>query len=100
MKPETNFFLPDHRKEKVGKETPPDALIMDTLEKLLTTTVDQAHDDVSGAVFKRFIKPRASTMFVHPEYFLDGPGPSIALSGPHEGFFNSVFGILIGGNHF
>ena len=39
-------------------------------------------------------------MFGHPVYFLGGPGPSIAISGPHEEFFDSSFGIWIGGKYF
>ena len=31
---------------------------------------------------------------------MDGPGPLMAVSGPHEEFFNSDFGIWIGGKHF
>ena len=36
----------------------------------------------------------------HPEYYLDGTGPSIAVSGPHEEFFNSAFGICLGRKRF
>ena len=32
-------FLPGNSKKKVGKETPPDALLMDNLETYLATTV-------------------------------------------------------------
>ena len=39
-------------------------------------------------------------MFGHLVYSLDGPGTLIAASGPHEEFFNSSFGIWIGGKHF
>ena len=35
-------FLPGNSKEKVGKETPPDELIMNNLDKLLYTIVDKA----------------------------------------------------------
>ena len=49
---------------------------------------------------ERFIKRISSTMFVHPAYSMDGTGPSIVVSGPHEEFFNSDFGIWIGGNVF
>ena len=36
------IFLTGNRKEKVGKEKPLDALIMDNLETLLATIVDKA----------------------------------------------------------
>ena len=48
----------------------------------------------------RFIKPRASAIFFHLAYSLDGPGPSIAVPGPHEEFSNSDFGIWIGVKYF
>ena len=48
----------------------------------------------------RFIKTIASTIFGHPVYSLDWPSPSMAVSGPHEEFFNISFGICIGGKHF
>ena len=38
-------------------------------------------------------------MFCHSEYLLDGPGSSIAVSGLHEEFFNSDFGVWIGGKN-
>ena len=44
---------------------------------------------------KRFINTRTSTMFGHPVYPLDGPGPSIVSSGPHENFFNSALALWI-----
>ena len=59
---------------------------MDNLETPLATTVDNYRGNASGAILERFIKPRASSIFVHPAYSLDGPGPSIAISGPHENF--------------
>ena len=39
-------------------------------------------------------------MFGHPVYYLDDPGPLIEISGPHEEFFNSSFGICVGGKYF
>ena len=62
--------------------------------------MDKSHGNASGAIFENFFKPRASTIFVHPEYSLDGTGPLIAVSGPHEEFFNSDFGICVGGKTF
>ena len=100
MKPEPNFVLPGHIKQKFGKETPPDALIMDNLKTLLSTTMDKDRGKKSGSIVESFIKPRASTMFGHPVYFLDGPGTSISVSGPHEEFFNSGFYIYMDGNYF
>ena len=73
---------------------------MDNLETLLATKVDKACGNASGSIVKRLIKPRASTIFGHPEYCMDGPGPSIAVSGLHKEFFNSDFGTWIGGKHF
>ena len=68
---------------------------MDNLETSLTTTADKAHGNAVRAIVERFIKPRASTIFGHPVYFMDGPGALIVISGPHEEFFNSSFGIWI-----
>ena len=62
--------------------------------------MDKAQGNSSGGIVEIFIKPRASTIFGHPEYSLDGPGLSIAVLGPHEEFFSSDFGIWIGGNNF
>ena len=56
--------------------------------------------NASGSIVERFIKPRASTIFGHPGYSMDGPGTSIAVSGPHGEVFNRDFGIWIGGTHF
>ena len=75
MKPVPNCVLPGHSKEKIGKEIPPDVLIVDNLETSLDTTVDKACDNAIGDIVERFIKPRASTIFVHLVYKLDCPGP-------------------------
>ena len=58
--------------------------------------MDKACGNIVRYIVERFIKHIASTTFSLPVYSLDGPGPYIAISGPHEGFFNSVFGIWIG----
>ena len=100
MKPAPNIFLPGHSKEKFVKETPPYTLIMDNLETFLSTTVNKDRRKTSGAIVERFIKNRASTIFGNPVYFLYGTGMSIAVSVPHEEFFNSNFAIWIGGNTF
>ena len=70
---------------------------MDNLETSLATTVDNVGGNTSGAMVERFIKTRASTIFFHPVYSLDGTGPSMAVSRPHEDFFKSAFGIWMGG---
>ena len=70
---------------------------MGNLETSLSTPVDKAHGNTGGAIVDRFIKPRASIIFVHLVYPLDGIGPSIAISGPHEEFLNNAFVIWIGG---
>ena len=62
--------------------------------------MDKACGNSNGAIVERFIKPRASPIFGHPLYSLDGPRISMEVSEPHEEFFNSAFGIWIGGNHF
>ena len=49
---------------------------------------------------ERFIKLSAPTIFGHPAYYMDTPGPLIAVSVPQNEFFNSDFGIWIGGNVF
>ena len=61
----SNVFLPGNSKEKVGKETPTDTLIMDNLETSLATIVDKAHGNTGGSIVERFIKPIASTIFGH-----------------------------------
>ena len=99
MKPAPNVFHPGHSKDKTEKGIPTDALIMDNLETSLATTVDYSFSNTSGAIVERFIKPSASTIFGHPVYYLDVPGPSMEVSVPHEDFFNSVFGVWIGGKH-
>ena len=90
-------ILPGSSNEKVGKEMPPYALLLDNLEILLATTMDKAHGNTSGSLVESFIKPRASTIFGPLAYSLDGPRPSIEFSGPHEDFSDSSFGIWIGG---
>ena len=69
---------------------------MDYLETLLAAKMDKACDNKSGSIVESFIKPRASTIFGHPVYSLDMPGPSMAVSGPYEEFFNSALGIWVG----
>ena len=100
VNPTSKCILTGNRKEKFGKEPLPDALIMDNLETSLTTTVDKTQGNGSGSILKRFIEPRASTIFDHLVYYLDGPGPPIAISGPHEEIFKSDFRIWIGGIFF
>ena len=73
---------------------------MDNLETLLTATVDNARGNASGSIVGKFIKSRASKIFGHPVYSLDGPGPLIAVSGPHKELFNGAFALWIGGNNF
>ena len=61
----------------------------------------KARSNASGTIMERFIKLRASTIYGHTVYFMDEPGPLIAVSGAHEEFFNSDFvGIWIGGKYF
>ena len=78
------MFSQGTAKRKLVRNPPPDALIMDNLETSLATTVDKYRGNTSGAIVERLIKPRASTIFGHPVYSLDGTGPSMAVSGPHE----------------
>ena len=94
------MFLSGHIKEKVGKENPPDALIVDNLETYFSTTVDKDSGNTSRSTVERFIKNIESTMFGYPVYSLDGPGTSIAVSGPHDKIFNSDFALWIGGKDF
>ena len=63
-------------------------------------TVYNAFGNASGYIVESSIKYRESTIFFHPEYSLDRPGPSIAVSGPHEEFFSGAFGIWIGEKYF
>ena len=73
--------------------TPPDVLIIYNLVTSLTTTVDKSHGNASESTVERFIKPRESEIFGHPEYSLDDTDHSILLSVPQMEFFNSAFGI-------
>ena len=75
-------------------------MIIDNSYTLLDTIVDKACGKSGLALVERYIKPIASEIFFHPEYLMYGFGPSFAVSGPHEEFFNSSFGIWIGGNNF
>ena len=59
----TNFFLPGDSKEKFGREPPPDAFIMNSLEILLTTKANKACWNASGSIVERFIKTLASITF-------------------------------------
>ena len=97
---ETKFVHPGNSKEKVGKEIPQYSLLIDNLETSLSTTVDKSCGNIGGAIVERFIKPIASTMFIHLVYFMEGPGPPISILGPYEECFNSDFKIWIGGNLF
>ena len=73
---------------------------MYNLETSLATTVDKSCGNASVSIVERFIQPISSTIFDRPEKYLGGTGPSISVSGPHEEFFNSAFGIWIGGKYF
>ena len=75
----------------------PDVLLMDNLEKSVATIVDKVVGNTCGDIVERLIKLRTSTMFVQLVYSLDELGPLIAISVPHENFFNSAFGIWMGG---
>ena len=86
--------------KKSWEGTPLDAFIIDKFEALLATTVYKARWNASGDIVDRFIKPIASTIFGHPEFSLDGPGPSIAVSEPPDEFSNSAFRICMGGKYF
>ena len=66
MKPAPFFPSQGTSKNKLGRTPPLDALIVDNLEKLFTTTVDKACGNASGDIVERFIKTRASTIFGHP----------------------------------
>ena len=66
---------------------PPDVLIMYNLEASLDTTVDNTCVNSSVSTVKSFNKH-----FGHPEYSMDGTVPPIAVSVPHEYFFNSAVG--------
>ena len=53
--------------------------------------MDNYLGNVGGSIVETLIKPRSSTIFVHPVYSLDGPGPLIAASGPHEEFLAVLY---------
>ena len=50
MEPATKKNLPGHSKEKIGKKTSLDALIMNNLEILLDITVDKSRGNTCGSV--------------------------------------------------
>ena len=87
-----NFLSHGTVKKNLGRTPPPDALVMDNLETFLATTVDKASGNATGSMLERFIKNRSPTMFGHPEYSLDGPGPSISVLCPHEDFSTVLLG--------
>ena len=91
MKPAPKLVPPGNSREKVVKETPQDSLMKYNLKTSLATCVDKACGNTIGAIVERFIKPRASTMFGHAVYYLDGTGPSISVPIPHEVFFQQCF---------
>ena len=63
---------------------------MDNLETSLASTADKACENAGGAIVERFIKPKASTIFGHPAYYMDRTGTSIALSGPYKYFSKMI----------
>ena len=73
---------------------------MDNLEISLDNFVNRAYGNTNVSSMERFIKPRASKRFGHPEYCPDGTGPSIAVSLPNEDVFESAFGLWPSGKHF
>ena len=70
---------------------------MDDLETSLVATVYEACGNTGGKIVEIFFKPIASTMFFHLVYLMDSPGPSISITGTHEEFFSSGFGIWVCG---
>ena len=73
-----NVLLPGNSKEKVAKEIPPYALLMEYLETSLAITVYKACGNTGRDIVQKFIKPILSKK-IHLVYYLDGPGPSIAI---------------------
>ena len=61
-------------------------MIVNNPDTSLSTTVNKAHGNLNRAILERFIKPRSSSIFGHPVYSMDGPGPQIAVSVPYEDF--------------
>ena len=76
--------MPGNTKGGFGQENLSDVLIMDNLEKSLATAVYKVCGNSSWAIVEKFIKPRTSKIFGHPEYFMYGSGPSNSESGPYE----------------
>ena len=100
MKPTPKKLSPRAQKRENLEGNPPIFFILDNLETSLATTVYKALDNTSGSIVERFIKTRSSKIFCHPVYSLNGPGPSMAVSGPHKEFSNSDFGIWMGEKNF
>ena len=65
---------------------------MDNLKKALATTVDKGRGNTCGDIVEQFLKPRESTMFGHPVYYMDRPWPLISIYGPHEEFSKMILG--------
>ena len=94
VQPAPIFDPPGKNEGKIGREPAPSyVLIIDKLDTWLETTSDKAHGNKNGAIVKRFNKPRATKLFRHPSYSLDGPGTLISVPGRHAIFFNSAFWI-------
>ena len=74
-------------------------MLMDTLETSLAATVHKDCGEMGGVSVEKLINNRASKIFGHKVYSLYGPGQLIAISEPHEEFFNSALRIWIGGEN-
>ena len=80
------FFLPWNIKYKVGKEIPPDTLLMDNLETSLITTVDKARGNTGRAILERLIKSRASKIFFTWYMFWMGQSNQLKFQGHMRSF--------------
>ena len=58
--------------------------------------MDRDNRNEIGYIVERFIRLISSKMFGYLSYFLDGPGMSTVVPGPHEEYFSSDFGIWLG----
>ena len=92
VNPKPPLMIPGKLSCKSGQENPTDALIMDNLEISLATPVYRDSWNKSVDIVEILIKPKSSKHFGYPKYSMYEPGPTIAVSGPHEEFLTVLSG--------
>ena len=69
-----------------GQGKTADSLIMDDLKTSLAKLVNRYHYNSIVSILDIFIQHRSSEIFVHPAYYIYGPGLLIAVLGSHKCF--------------